>query len=94
MGAFLMYKFKRPTTKNAVNDRIKCARKQIAERIKLEGRNNDENRGIVIDISESKIDKEEIIATIYREIQLQCHHTTDVIIIDGGKVIQVIRRHK
>ena len=50
----IYWEYKAPSTEGAVKDRIKSARRQIAERLKLDGRDENEKRGFVIDISNRK----------------------------------------
>lgn len=73
------WEFKAPSTKNAIDDRLRSAKKQI---IAAQTRDNilGNRCGVVIDISNITISEEEAIETIIRRSQQRLPNNSDVII--------------
>lgn len=76
------WEFKKPTSKNAIGDRMKKGLRQIAETLKREER--EEKRGLLIDISDVNISYEDAVDKVLREMNDRCHHETDVIVKFGN----------
>lgn len=83
------WEFKQPTTANAIDDRIKKAKRQI---VAAQERNNilGEKSGIVIDLSKSKIPIDEAVEVVERKSKERLKNT-DVIIRYNDDVVKVIR---
>lgn len=81
-----LWEFKAPTTKNAIDDRLRKANKQILEAQK---RNNDIGRqsGVVLDISKCNLDEEEAINTIIQRAQSRLQNNTLIIIKNGNNIV-------
>lgn len=88
------WEYKNPESVKSIYGCIRKARRQISERIRLYNGNENELRGIVIDIGKINENQDIILREIYKETSLQCNHPTDVIVISGNRVIQIIRLHK
>ena len=89
----IYWEFKRPTTKNAIDDRIRAAQKQLYETLQREG-NENEKRGMIIDISDRKITQEEAIEIIIARTISRAKATTDVIIKEQNDIVKIFRCHK
>ena len=76
------WEFKKPTSRNAIGDRMKKGLRQIAETLKREER--EEKRGLLIDISDVNISYEDAVDKVLREMNDRCHHETDVIVKFGN----------
>lgn len=83
------WEFKQPTTKNAIDDRIKKGKKQITA---AQSRNNKigEKSGYVIDLSDSTIPIDEAIKAIEKSAKERLKNA-DVIIKNGNEFIKAIR---
>lgn len=86
----IYWEFKAPTSKNAINDRIRKAQKQLYETLEREGK-QDEKRGIVIDIGGCEIDHEEAVNEIINRVIARRKGPTDVIIKNYDTLIKVLR---
>lgn len=88
-GKKVYLEFKRPTTLNAVEDRIRKGTLQLSE-------TDDPQNGIlVIDISGRKVDKNKMIRKIHREAEKRSKQKVlDVIIRDGNDVVDIFRVKK
>lgn len=87
----IYWEFKTPTSKNAIGDRIKKANKQLSEILTRE-KNTDAERGMLIDISNINISKEEALKEIKKEIELRCHHPITVIVKYKDNIYSVIKK--
>ena len=76
------WEFKAPTSKNAIDDRIRQGNKQLLEALIRDGKPHAE-RGLVIDISGMKIEREETIQEIKRRTINRYKGPTTVIVRNG-----------
>lgn len=84
------WEFKAPTTKNAINDRIRKAQKQLYETLEREGK-ADSLRGMIIDISENSMGREEAVEEIINRTRTRCKGKTEVIVYDNGEMVAAFR---
>lgn len=82
------WEFKRPTTINAVDARIRKAQEQL---FNASNRDGIEIGGMVIDISRANCNKEDIIEEIIVRVKSRCKNDQDVIISRDGKVLLILR---
>ena len=84
----MYWEFKRSTTLNAVDTRIRRAQEQLQAASK---RDNVDIGGMVIDISRADITDNQMIDEIVISINSRCNKKQDVIISKNGKIIKVLR---
>lgn len=89
----IYWEYKKPTTVNAIGDRIAQATRQFSETLNRENRVTDD-RGLVIDLSDIKDTEELALRKIIGEINQKFHYKVDVIIVKNGKLLKVWRRKK
>ncbi len=85
----IYWEFKAPTTKNAIDDRVRKAQKQLMEALKREGQTN-AVRGILIDITENSMETEDAVLEIKKRVTQRRKGPTDVIVKKGDKLIAVM----
>lgn len=86
----LYFEFKKPTTKNAIDSRIRKAQEQLAEALDREN-NANARRGMIIDISDMNMTSEESIKTIIQITRKRLKGETDVIIREGDELLKILR---
>ena len=84
------WEYKAPTTKNAIDDRLRKGNKQLLEAL-IREKKQDSERGLVIDIAGMTIDKQEAVLEIQKRAIQRCKGPTTVIIKDGDKYIMAFR---
>ena len=84
------WEFKTPTTKNAIDRRIRLANKQLAEALARDGDPNGE-RGILIDIKDIPNEREEVIQEIRRRAVERSKGPTVGIIKRGEEFVMAFR---
>lgn len=87
------WEFKAPTTKNAIDDRLRKANSQILE---TQNRENilGNKCGVVVDISNAKISQEEAIEIIMERAKSRLPNNTDVIIRNGDYAVEIFNVKK
>lgn len=75
----IYYEFKAPTSKTAIDDRIRIAQTQLADALNRD-KNDDAVRGMVIDISNNSMDTEGAIKEILNRTKSRAKGTTRVLI--------------
>lgn len=87
------WEYKEPSSKNAIDVRLRKARKQIEETLQRDNREYSKC-GIVLDVSNRKMSLEECVKCIEDRASDRCLNNTEVIIKDKDKVVKIIRVKK
>lgn len=86
----IYFEFKAPTTKNAIDDRIRKATKQLYETLERDN-NQSAQRGIVLDITENELSQDEALAEIERICVKRCKGENFVIVKKGNELIKIFK---
>lgn len=87
------WEFKRPTSKNAVDDRLRKANQQLTEAMERDGIIGNRS-GVVVDISGMNLSLDETIAIVENRAAERLKNNTDVIIRNGNTIEKIIRIKK
>ena len=86
----IFWEFKSPTTKNAIDDRIRQANKQLMEAL-LRDSNPEGERGIIINITDNTLSEKDATEEIINRCMQRKKGPTTIIIRKESKALKVIR---